>query len=108
MTTKNTDTPLMADCPSAHCSASFTPGPWTIAAESGDWFPVLENYDPIPATIENAVLIAAAPKMLAALQFYAAHMKLGYEITDSGQVAEEAIREALWQNSQADRPQGLV
>ena len=53
----------------------------------------------------DAILIAAAPKMLAALQFYAAHMKLGYEITDSGQVAEEAIREALWQNAESIHPE---
>lgn len=49
-------------------SAEHTPGPWTIAAESGEWFPVLENYDPIPSTIENARLMAAAPDLLAALE----------------------------------------
>jgi hypothetical protein len=45
-----------------------TPGPWVVAGESGDYFPTLADYSPIPATEENARLMAVSPKMLDALK----------------------------------------
>jgi hypothetical protein len=36
-------------------------------------------------------LIKQRDTLVSALSFYAAHMKLGYDITDSGQVAKEAL-----------------
>lgn len=45
-----------------------TPGPWNVACESGEWFATLQDYSPIPCTIENARLIAAAPDLLEALK----------------------------------------
>lgn len=110
----DTNTTTGSDCSAASCSASFTPGPWTIGDENnqhieiciGDAVANLDRQDRYGMHMAfsreemraNGKLIAAAPKMIAALQFYAEHMKLGYGITDSGQVAEEAIREALGQN----------
>jgi hypothetical protein len=47
--------------------SGHTPGPWTVAGESGDYFPTLADYSPIPATEKNARLMAAAPDMLNAL-----------------------------------------
>jgi hypothetical protein len=34
--------------------SAHTPGPWVVAGESGDYFPTLADYSPIPATEENA------------------------------------------------------
>lgn len=41
---------------------------WTVGAESGEWFPTTTDYEPIPATEENARLMASAPNLLRALQ----------------------------------------
>jgi hypothetical protein len=41
---------------------------WVVACESGEWFPVLADYSPIPPTERNACLMANAPDMLALLE----------------------------------------
>jgi hypothetical protein len=87
MIPENTDTPLMADCPSAPCSASFTPGPWHCESSLGlvrsaadqriiCAMPHALNKRAIKMRkpgddaeiTPDAILIAAAPKMLSALK----------------------------------------
>lgn len=107
MTPEDIDSTAGSGCSAPTCSASFSSPPWvfdgeqTIIDQSGFHVAFVNEYassfgDDLHK--RNAQLIAAAPKMLEALRFYAAHMKLGYGITDSGQVAEDAIREAFSQN----------
>lgn len=43
-------------------------GPWTIAAESGEWWVVDQDYNELPATLEIARLQSAAPELLEALK----------------------------------------
>lgn len=43
---------------------------WRVACESGDWFPTMDDYSPIPATFENAARMAAAPDLIKALELF--------------------------------------
>lgn len=48
---------------------THTPAPWAIAAgDNGTWRPAAADYSPLPGTLENACLMAAAPDLLEALE----------------------------------------
>ncbi len=77
--------------------SAHTPGPWTVAGESGDYFATLADYSPIPATEANARLIAAAPELLGSLMFILAFYEPGqtYLDTNAWKRAEASARAAV-------------
>lgn len=73
---------------------------WTATCESGVWFPCLPDYSPIPATYETAVLQAAAPELLAALEAVLeatiyADMEYGIALTEAEIYARDIARSAI-------------
>jgi hypothetical protein len=67
---------------------SHAPGPWFLGVDlSLNYWPTRGGWSPVPATLENRKLQAAAPEMLAALKMVLQHGRIDDSESRMAQVA---------------------